>query len=178
MLADALLPLPRNPMSGVCSPPLLATTGIVPFSVFSTGPDIIQHYVDCIIGARKEVVLLTNYWQMGKNVDRVAAALRELNRRHAKRRWESSKKEGEVAANGKAQNGDALRGKEAEADEEYSNLPEPSLEEQIIVKIMWDRGPQTLADLFRLRKQVLPNMWKANGLPEQKEVPNLNIEVL
>ncbi len=76
-----LLPLPRNPMSGVVSPPLLATTGIVPLSIFSTGPDIIGHYYDCIVAARREVILLTNYWQGGKNVDRIAEALRELNKR-------------------------------------------------------------------------------------------------
>lgn len=90
-MADALLPLPRNPMSGVVSPPLLATSGIAPFSVFSTGPDIIQHYYDCIVAAKKEVVLLTNYWQGGKNVDRIAEALRDLNSRQTKRRQEQYK---------------------------------------------------------------------------------------
>ena len=69
MLADAVLSLPAQPMSGVVSPPLLASTGAVPLSIFSTGPDIIQHYYDCIVAAEKEVILLTNYWQRGANVD-------------------------------------------------------------------------------------------------------------
>ncbi|CEH16144.1 MITOCHONDRIAL CARDIOLIPIN HYDROLASE [Ceraceosorus bombacis] len=156
MLADCLLPLPRHPMSGVVSPPLLATTGIVPFSIFSTGPDIIGHYYDCIVAARREVVLLTNYWQGGKNVNRISEALRELDKRHGERRAQAAK----------------TAGKDADA------LPKPTIEERIIVKIMWDRGPRTLADLFRLRKPVPPGMWKENGLPEEDQVPNIHIEVL
>lgn len=152
ILADALLPLPRSPMSAVLSPPLLACTGIAPFSIFSTGPDIIQHYYDCIITAKQEVILLTNYWQNGKNVDRIADALRDLNERHAKRQEEAED-------NGTAQS-------------------KPRLSDQIIVKLMWDRGPQTLADLFRLRKPVPPDMWESNGLPTIKEIPYLNVEIL
>ena len=164
MLADALLPLPRNPMSGVVSPPLLATTGIAPFSVFSTGPDIIQHYYDCIVAARQEVVLLTNYWQGGKNVDRIADAFRDLDARHAKRLQEGQSKEGKEGESEKA-NGGTKEHKTAAID-------------RIIVKIMWDRGPQTLADLFRLRKPVPPEMWKVNGLPTLEEVPHLNVEIM
>lgn len=158
MLADACLPIPRYPLSGVVSPSLLATTGIVPFTIFSTGPDIIQHYYDCIVSAQKEVLCLTNYWQLGKNVDRIADALRELNTRQQKR------KEGDAPINGHAD------GK--------SPKVKVAVEDQIVVKMMWDRGPQTLADLFRVRKPVPPSMWKSNGLPTEKDVPYLNIEIL
>jgi hypothetical protein len=156
-------------MSGVVSPPLLATTGIAPFSVFSTGPDIIQHYYDCIVAAKQEVILLTNYWQGGKNVDRIADALRDLNKRHAKRREERHKSQGSAAA---------VDGHGTRTEKTLASLPKPTLQEQIIVKIMWDRGPQTLADLFRLRKPVPPNMWKENGLPTMEEIPLLNVEIM
>lgn len=162
ILADALLPLPRNPMSGVVSPPLLATTGIVPCSIFSTGPDIIEHYCDCIVAAKREVILLTNYWQGGKNVNRIADALRELNKRVQERQAKSETNTTSTTT--------------AAATGTPANKAPPL--ETIVVKIMWDRGPQTLADLFRCRKPVPPSMWKSNGLPTQEEVPNLNIEIL
>lgn len=168
ILADAVLPLPRSPMSAVLSPPLLACTGIAPFSIFSTGPDIIQHYYDCIVAAKQEVILLTNYWQTGKNVDRIADALRDLNAKHTKGREERFKLEG-----GQMENGIA-----PDEKEKVTKVPKPTLEEQIIVKIMWDRGPQTLADLFRLRKPVPPTMWKENGLPTKDEIPLLNVEIM
>lgn len=162
MLADACLPLPRNPMSGVVSPSLLATTGIVPFSVFSTGPDIIQHYYDCIVAAQKEVICLTNYWQLGKNVDRISDALRELNRRHQKRKEEKTTQDSNGTESSKKQ----IRAKDVK------------LEDKIIVKLMWDRGPQTLADLFRIRKPVPPELWKKNGLPTEDDIPYLSVEIL
>lgn len=146
-------------MSGVVSPPLLATTGIVPCSIFSTGPDIIEHYCDCIVAAKREVILLTNYWQGGKNVNRIADALRELDKRVAERISKSETTTATTASVG-------------------TPAHKAAPLETVIVKIMWDRGPQTLADLFRCRKPVPPNMWKSNGLPTQEEVPNLNIEIL
>ena len=148
MLADALLPLARNQLSGVVSPSLIATTGILPLSIFSTGPDIIGHYYDCIISAKQEVIIMTNYWQGGKNVDKIASALLELNRREGLRKERGTSK--------------------TSAD----------FGRKIVVKMMWDRGPQTLADLFRLRKPVPPGQWRANGLPEENEIPHLTVEIL
>ncbi|KAN0064946.1 hypothetical protein ACQY0O_002004 [Thecaphora frezii] len=214
MLADCLLPLPRNPMSGVVSPPLLATTGIAPLSIFSTGPDIIGHYYDCIVAARKEVILLTNYWQGGKNVDKIAEALRELNRRTEQRRRQAAAKAKRRAGSG-SDNGslsgastppsqgttkslktevekqkalldeagapgsaERLDNDRPESSSEEVDVEAPKPEEKVVVKLMWDRGPQTLADLFRLRKPVPPGMWKSNGLPEESEIPNLTMEIL
>lgn len=136
MLSDTVLPLTKKPMHGVVSPQLLATTGTIPITIFSTGPHIIQHYYDCIVEAQSEVLLLTNYWQGGKNVDKIAAAFRELNRRSAERGA------------------------------------------TVVVKIMWDRGPRKLADLFRKRKSVNGREWEDNGLPLPTEVPQLKIEIL
>ncbi|KAK0545576.1 hypothetical protein OC846_004897 [Tilletia horrida] len=169
ILADALLPLPRDPMCGVVSPPLLATTGIIPLSIFSTGPDIIGHYYDCIVSARKEVVLLTNYWQGGKNVQRIADALRELSKQQGERINHASR------ANSSSDVHDEKKSKKPASTSSAKSIP---LDKKIIVKIMWDRGPQTLADLFRLRKPVPPSMWKTNGLPAQDEIPYLSVEIL
>ncbi|SAM86194.1 uncharacterized protein UBRO_08611 [Ustilago bromivora] len=209
ILADCLLPLPRNPMSGVVSPPLLATTGIVPLSIFSTGPDIIGHYYDCIVAARREVILLTNYWQGGKNVDRIAQALRELNSRVQKRRKRcalEARRKGQItttttspavnpsttpqAEKASKQQDDLLASQGAPGsltraekdhdldDEQDIELGPPAEEDRVVVKLMWDRGPQTLADLFRLRKPVPAGMWETNGLPTESEIPNLNMEIL
>ncbi|WFD23568.1 hypothetical protein MEQU1_002261 [Malassezia equina] len=136
LLADAMLSLPANPLSGVVSPQILATTGTVPCSILSTGPHIIQHYYDCIVDAQQEVILLTNYWQLGKNVDHIAKALRCLNQRTADRGG------------------------------------------RMIVKLMWDRGPRSLADLFRQRTPVPPSQWAANGLPTQEELSHIQMQVL
>lgn len=137
ILADCMLPLSVEPMSGVVSPQIMASSGIVPISVFSTGPDIIDHYYQCIVSAKEEVVLLTNYWQLGKNVNKISEAIRELNRRTAER---SGKK--------------------------------------IVFKIMWDRGPQSLKDLFRSRTPVPASIWKQNGLPTSEELSYIELEVL
>ncbi|KAE8216601.1 hypothetical protein CF327_g269 [Tilletia walkeri] len=174
ILADALLPLPRDPMCGVVSPPLLATTGIIPLSIFSTGPDIIGHYYDCIISARKEVVLLTNYWQGGSNVQKIADALRELNARQAERVSNGS---GTPSRQGST-NGRPVNGRTVSSSSGRKSKKAIPLEQRIVVKLMWDRGPQTLADLFRLRKPVFPSMWKTNGLPTEDELPFLSVEIL
>lgn len=40
---DVLLTLEQDPMAGLVSPPLLASTGVVPLSIISVIPDIIKH---------------------------------------------------------------------------------------------------------------------------------------
>jgi len=136
LLADAMLPVCANPLSGVVSPQILATTGTIPCSILSTGPHIIQHYYDCIVDAQQEVILLTNYWQLGKNVSKIAEALRCLNQRTVDRGA------------------------------------------RIVVKIMWDRGPRSLADLFRKRTLVPPSQWAPNGLPTEAELTHIQMEVI
>lgn len=157
ILADALLPLPRHPMNGVVSPALLATTGILPLSIFSTGPDIIGHYYDCIIAARREVVIMTNYWQGGQNVQKISDGLRELNRREAERQKKSQSR--------------------AERVRDPCKPHEPP-RQRLVVKIMWDRGPRSVGDLLRMRTPVPVSEWKENGLPTPDEVECLHIEVL
>lgn len=53
----------RHPLSGLCAPPLLGSTGTMPLTIVSLIPDIMKHYRDVIVRAEKEVFLVTNYWQ-------------------------------------------------------------------------------------------------------------------
>lgn len=60
----SLMPtLERDPLSGLVPPDLLGSTTTMPLSIISLIPDIMQHYRDVIIRAKKEVFLATNYWQ-------------------------------------------------------------------------------------------------------------------
>lgn len=42
MYAQALLTLEENPLNGLCSPGIMASHGVVPLSIISVIPDIIQ----------------------------------------------------------------------------------------------------------------------------------------
>ena len=42
MYAQCLLTLEENPLNGLCSPPLMGSHGVVPLTVISVIPDIIQ----------------------------------------------------------------------------------------------------------------------------------------
>lgn len=79
IFSDVLLCLERDPLSGMCPPPLMGTSGVIPLSIVSVIPDIMQHYYDCIIRAEKEVVLATNYWQPSNSVNKISSALIDLS---------------------------------------------------------------------------------------------------
>jgi hypothetical protein len=60
----SLLPtIQRDPLSGLVPPDLLGSTTTMPLSIISLIPDIMEHYRNCIVRAKKEVFLITNYWQ-------------------------------------------------------------------------------------------------------------------
>ncbi|KAH7885430.1 hypothetical protein F5I97DRAFT_1928808 [Phlebopus sp. FC_14] len=82
---DILATLDDNPWSGVVSPPLLGSRGVVNLSIISVIPDIMQHHYDCIVKAEHEVFLATNFWQASKSSTKVCDAFRELSRRAEKR---------------------------------------------------------------------------------------------
>ncbi|KAF9220887.1 hypothetical protein BS17DRAFT_786130 [Gyrodon lividus] len=82
---DVLATLEGNPWSGVVSPPLLGSRGVVNLSIISMIPDIMQHHYDCIVKAEHEVILATNFWQASKSATLVCDALKELSRRAEKR---------------------------------------------------------------------------------------------
>ena len=68
-------------MAGVVSPPLLASTGVIPLSIVSVIPDIMRHYAELIIHARSEVFLATNYWEMSHSSKVIRDSLIELSKR-------------------------------------------------------------------------------------------------
>lgn len=85
MYVDILAAIDREPWSGVISPPLLGSKGVVTMSIISVIPDIIQHHCDCIVAARHEIFLATNFWQASKSSQKICQALKELSRRAEQR---------------------------------------------------------------------------------------------
>ncbi|ORY26303.1 hypothetical protein BCR39DRAFT_541162 [Naematelia encephala] len=76
----SLMPtLQRDPLSGLVPPDLLGSTSTMPLTIISLIPDIMQHYHDVIIRARKEVFLATNYWQPSNSVNTISGSLRQLS---------------------------------------------------------------------------------------------------
>ncbi|CAF1383989.1 unnamed protein product [Rotaria sp. Silwood1] len=78
---NVLCTLRRDPLAGRVSPSLIGTTGVIPLTIISTIPDIMQHYYHCIIHAQKEVLLATNYWEKGESVNIIGRALKDLSKR-------------------------------------------------------------------------------------------------
>ena len=84
---NVLSTLKRDPLCGRVSPTLIGTSGVIPLTIISTIPDIMQHYYHCIVHAKKEVLLATNFWEKGHSVNIIGKALRDLNKRaHDKNR--------------------------------------------------------------------------------------------
>ncbi|KAK6542000.1 hypothetical protein TWF694_007772 [Orbilia ellipsospora] len=73
--------LEKDPRAGVVSPSLLGSTGVVPLTVMSIIPDILRHYANLIVRARKSIILATNFWAASYASHIVTDALRELSRR-------------------------------------------------------------------------------------------------
>lgn len=78
---NVLCTLKRDPSVGCVSPSLIGTSGVIPLSIISTIPDIMQHYYHCIVHAQREVLLATNYWEKSVSVNIIGKALRDLNKR-------------------------------------------------------------------------------------------------
>ncbi|UJR31202.1 hypothetical protein I4U23_018706 [Adineta vaga] len=78
---NVLCTLERDPLCGRVSPSLIASSGVIPLTIISTIPDIMQHYYHCIVHAKREVLLATNYWEKGHSVSIIGKALRDLNQR-------------------------------------------------------------------------------------------------
>ncbi|PYH94204.1 phospholipase D active site motif protein [Aspergillus ellipticus CBS 707.79] len=82
---DALCALEKNPMTGVVSPPLMGSTGVVPLTIIAPLPDLCRHMANCIVRAEKEVILATNFWIHSDASTLVTNAFRELSRRAGER---------------------------------------------------------------------------------------------
>jgi hypothetical protein len=67
------------------SPSLMGTHGVVPLTVISTLHDINKHMANCIVRARKEVFLATNFWIHSDASIIITNALRELSKRAGER---------------------------------------------------------------------------------------------
>ncbi|GAW07091.1 IQ calmodulin-binding motif protein [Lentinula edodes] len=72
-------------LAGMVSPPLIATSGVVPLTIIAPLPDIVKHMSNCIVRAQKEVFLATNFWISSDTSRIVTDAFRELNRRVGER---------------------------------------------------------------------------------------------
>ncbi|KAH8427395.1 IQ calmodulin-binding motif protein [Aspergillus melleus] len=82
---DAVCALDKNPHSGVVSPPLMGSHGIVPLTIVAPLPDLCRHMANCIVRAEKEVFLGTNFWIHSDASTLVTNSLRELSKRAGER---------------------------------------------------------------------------------------------
>ncbi|KAJ5796047.1 uncharacterized protein N7518_004587 [Penicillium psychrosexuale] len=82
---DALCCLENNPMSGVVSPRLLGSTGVLPLTIVAPLPDLCRHLANCIARAEHEVFLGTNFWIHSDASTLVTNAIRELSKRAGER---------------------------------------------------------------------------------------------
>ncbi|KAF8930980.1 hypothetical protein BGZ52_000238, partial [Haplosporangium bisporale] len=79
--ADALSCLEADPMSGLVSPPLMGSHGIVPLTVIAPLADIMRHCSNMIVRAEREVFFITCSWSPSVAQRLVKDALIELSRR-------------------------------------------------------------------------------------------------
>ncbi|UJR19523.1 hypothetical protein I4U23_022653 [Adineta vaga] len=75
--------LEYEPLSGCVSPKLIGTSGVIPLTIISTIPDIMQHYHHVIVHAQKEVLFATCWWLKGDTAIMIGNALRDLSKRAA-----------------------------------------------------------------------------------------------
>ncbi|WEW57297.1 hypothetical protein PRK78_002762 [Emydomyces testavorans] len=68
-------------MSGLVSPSLMGSCGVVPLTIIGPLSDICRHMSNCIARAEKEVILLTAYWTNSSNSRFLTNAMKELSRR-------------------------------------------------------------------------------------------------
>lgn len=68
-------------MAGVVSPPLMGSHGVLPLIIVAPLPDICRHMSNCIVRAKNEVFLATNFWIHSHASTLVTNAFRELSRR-------------------------------------------------------------------------------------------------
>ncbi|KAJ5169265.1 uncharacterized protein N7482_004859 [Penicillium canariense] len=82
---DAISSLEKSPTSGVVSPPLMGSTGVVPLTIVAPLPDLCRHLANCIARAKYEVFLATNFWIHSDASTLVTNAIKELSKRAGQR---------------------------------------------------------------------------------------------
>lgn len=79
---DVLLTLGRShPLAGMCSPPLMGSSGVCPLVMVSTIPDICRHMSNLIVKAQHEAIIATNFWKYSEGTRLICNAIRELSKR-------------------------------------------------------------------------------------------------
>ncbi|KAI0685630.1 hypothetical protein BC835DRAFT_1383153 [Cytidiella melzeri] len=81
MYVDVLDTLEHGPLKNMCSPPLMASSGVIPMSIVSLIPDIMRYYKELIVNAQHEVILATNYWEQSWGAHFIHDAFIELSKR-------------------------------------------------------------------------------------------------
>ncbi|KAJ5700884.1 hypothetical protein N7493_011930 [Penicillium malachiteum] len=82
---DVLGSLDKEPSTGVVSPPLIGSRGVVPLTIIAPLPDLCRHLAKCIARAEHEVFLSTNFWIHSEAATLVTNAIRELSKRAGER---------------------------------------------------------------------------------------------
>lgn len=70
-----------HPLAGMCSPPLMGSSGVCPLVIIATIPKICCHMSNLIAKAQKEVFLATNFGKYLEGSRLICNALRELSKR-------------------------------------------------------------------------------------------------
>ncbi|PGH18320.1 hypothetical protein AJ80_04498 [Polytolypa hystricis UAMH7299] len=82
---DVLCTLEKDSMSNTMSPSLIGSSGVVPLTIIAPLPDICRHMANCIVRAKKEIFLATNYWVFSDASTLITNAMKELSARAGKR---------------------------------------------------------------------------------------------
>jgi hypothetical protein len=72
-------------MTGVVSPPVMGSRGVVPLTIVAPLPDLCRHLANCIVRAEHEIFLGTNFWIHSYAATLVTNAIRELSKRAGER---------------------------------------------------------------------------------------------
>ncbi|CAF0762736.1 unnamed protein product [Adineta steineri] len=78
---NVICTLEHDSLAGRVSPALIGSTGVIPLTIISTIPDIMQHYYDVIVHAQKEVLFATMYWEKSESANTIGKAFRDLSER-------------------------------------------------------------------------------------------------
>lgn len=82
---DALCSLDHDPLSGMVSPSLMGSSGVMPLTIIAPLPDICRHMSNLIARAEHEVFLATNFWIASDASQLITESLVELSRRAGER---------------------------------------------------------------------------------------------
>ncbi|POW22766.1 hypothetical protein PSHT_00967 [Puccinia striiformis] len=169
MFSDVLLCLDRDQLAGIVSPPLIATRGVIPLTIMSVITDVMQHYYDCIVTAQHEVLLATCHLQNSESLRTICRALIELSRR-----IEARQQNRKVVVK-QPQRPSRDLGSLIPSD---GFLDFDCMAPDFGVPVIYDR--ENWKHVFKHRLSIKPTSydWKLVGLPDLKDIPNIELEVI